>query len=82
VSEVVRVFVDSRGVDVPRGSTALDAVRAADAAAAERVTQGSRIITDSRGLPVAADAATHGGAIYRLVPARRRDADDDFSELT
>jgi hypothetical protein len=82
MSVTVRVFVDSRGVDVPIGATALEAVRAADAAAAASVAGGTRIITDSRGLPIAADAPTHGGAIYRLVPARRRDAEDDFSELT
>jgi hypothetical protein len=82
VTGTVRVFVNSRGVDVPADATALDAVRAADAGAAAGVADGTRIITDSRGLPIAADAPTHGGAIYRLVPARRREADDDFSELT
>jgi hypothetical protein len=82
MSETLRVFVDSRGLDVPAGATALDAVRVADARAAERVADGSRVITDSRGLPVAADSPAHGGAIYRLVPARRREADDDFSTLT
>ena len=78
----LRVFVNSHRVDVPAGATALDAVRAADAGAAASVTNGTRIITDSRGLPIPADAPTHGGAIYRILPARRREAEDDFSELT
>jgi hypothetical protein len=82
VSETVRVFVNGRGIDAPAGATALEAVRLADVRAAAGVAEGTRIITDSRGLPVDADAPAHGGAIYRLVPARRRDVEDDFSELT
>ena len=57
MSASVRVFVDGIGLDVPRGSTALDAVRARSAAAADAVGAGSRVITDSRGLPVAPRSA-------------------------
>lgn len=71
---VLRAFVNERGVDVAPGGTALDAVRAFDALAgtahAESVVGGGRLITDSRGLPVDPAAPAHGGAIYRLVPAR------------
>jgi hypothetical protein len=66
----VRVYVNGRGVTVPRGSTALDAVRAADPAEADAVAAGERAITDSRGLPVPGTAAVHGGAVFRLVRAR------------
>ena len=72
----VRVYVNERGVDVAPGSTALDAVRALDAAAAERIAGGMRALTDSRGLPVAAASAVHGGAIYRVVSARAAAAAD------
>ena len=66
----VRVYVNERGVDVAAGATALDAVRAFDAAEGERVASGARGLTDSRGLPVRATEVVHGGAIYRIVSAR------------
>ena len=68
----LRVFVDGRGVDVPPGSTALDAVRVADPVVAEAVVAGARVITDSRGLPVDAGAPSAAGHIYRVVAARGR----------
>ena len=66
----LRVFVNERGVDVPPGATALDAVRAADPAEADRVAAGERAVADSRGLPTPADAPAFAGAIYRTVTAR------------
>ncbi len=71
----VRVFVNARGYDVPIGATALDAVRAADAAEADAVSAGTRQITDSRGLPVAPATPAYGGVIYRTVGNRSRDAE-------
>lgn len=73
----MRVYVNSTGLDVPDGATALDAVRAWNATAADEVAIGERVIADSRGLPAAPDTPAHGGAIYRVLPARRRhDADE------
>ena len=69
---VVRVFVDERTVEVARGASVLNAVRAHDAATADAIAAGERIVTDSRGLPTDAGAPTHAGAIYRILPARRR----------
>lgn len=69
---VARVYVNGRGVDVPDGATALDAVRALDAQLAVGIESGSRSITDSRGLPASADSAVFGGAIYRIVSNRSR----------
>ena len=69
------VFVDSRRVEVEPGATVLDAVRAADAAAADAVRAGERVVTDSRGLPIGVDAVVHGGAIFRVIAARRRGSD-------
>jgi hypothetical protein len=68
----MRVYVNSTGLDVPDGSTALDAVRAWNAAAADEVATGDRVIADSRGLPTSPDTRAHGGAIFRVLPARRR----------
>jgi len=76
----MRVYVNSTGLDVPDGATALDAVRAWNAAAADEVAIGERIIADSRGLPAAPDTPAHGGAIYRVLPARRRHDADESSD--
>ena len=72
----VRVYVNGRGVDVPAGGTALDAVRLLDPAAADALLAGARALSDSRGLPADPSAAVHGGAIFRLVSARARSAGD------
>jgi hypothetical protein len=66
----VRVFVNERGVDVPRGATALDALRALDVDEAARVEAGERALVDSRGLPTTSDAPAFAGAIYRTITAR------------
>jgi hypothetical protein len=71
----VRAFVNERGVSVPAGSTALDAVRALLPAAAAQIDAGTSRLTDSRGLPVDAHEALVNGAIYRVVPVRDRLAD-------
>lgn len=74
-SERLVVFVDARRVEVVRGATVLDAVRAADASAADAVSAGERVVTDSRGLPVGGETTVHGGAIFRVIAARRRGTD-------
>ena len=73
----IRAYVNGRGVDVAEGGTALDAVRALDAALAGELAAGTRALTDSRGLPVPADAAAYHGAIYRVVGARPREGGGD-----
>lgn len=73
--ETIRVFVGTRGLDVPRGASALDAVRSADRTLAEAVAAGTRRITDSRGLPVDPSAPAFAGAIFRVVGARTRAGD-------
>jgi hypothetical protein len=72
----VRVFVNARGYDVSAAATAVDAVRAADVAEADAVVAGTRMITDSRGLPVPADTPVYAGVIYRTVANRSRDSQD------
>lgn len=64
------VFVNGKTVKLPMGSTVIDAVRAADAAAAEEVTAGTRGVVDSRGIGVAANTALSGGYVMRIVSAR------------
>jgi hypothetical protein len=67
---MVRVFVNGSGVDVPAGSAALDAVQAWSAAAAGEVSAGTRLITDSRGLPIDAATPMSAGSILRLIAKR------------
>jgi len=76
----MRVYVNSTGLDVPDGATALDAVRAWNAAAADEVAVGERVIADSRGLPASPDSPAHGGAIYRVMSARRRNDAEEPSD--
>jgi len=68
----LRVYVNERGVSVPNGSLACDAVRALFPDMADAVAGGTMRLTDSRGLPVAADTPLNGGAIFRVVPVRDR----------
>ncbi|MBM3908979.1 MAG: hypothetical protein FJ363_13005 [Gemmatimonadetes bacterium] len=74
--QTVTVFVNARVVQVPAGATALDAVRAFDASEGEAYAAGTRGVTDSRGLPIAAATPVHGGAIFRLVSARAGRTED------
>ena len=74
MSDVIRAYVNGRGVDVPAGASAIDAVRIWDAVAADQVVAGERALTDSRGLPLEPSAVLTGGSIVRLVSGRRRGA--------
>jgi hypothetical protein len=74
MSDVIRAYVNGRGVDVPAGASALDAVRAFDADAAAQVVAGDRALTDSRGLPLETSATLSAGSIIRIVSGRRRGA--------
>ncbi len=72
MTDFIRVYVNARGVDVPAGSVALDAVRAFDPSTADLVAARDRALTDSRGLPVEPDANLYMGAILRIVSGRHR----------
>jgi hypothetical protein len=72
--EVLRVFIDARGVDVPPGATAIDAVEALDPSVAAAVRGGEKLLTDSRGLPIDGGTKLQSGAIFRIIPKRDRSA--------
>lgn len=74
MTDMIRAYVNGRGVDVPAGAKAIDAVRAWDEAAADQVIAGERALTDSRGLPLEPDTLLTAGSIVRLVSGRRRGA--------
>ena len=68
----LRVYVNERGVSVPHGSVAVDAVRALFPDLAADIDAGRQRLTDSRGLPVDATQMLVGGSIYRVVAVRER----------
>jgi hypothetical protein len=76
MSGTVRVFVNGKGYDAAPGGTALDAVALHAAADVASVRAGALLVTDSRGLPIAADTPLFNGAVLRLIPNRERDASD------
>ena len=73
-NRMVRVFVNASGVEIPVGSTALEAVRAWSDEAAADVAADRRVITDSRGLPIDPGTTMSAGSILRLVAKRERGA--------
>lgn len=73
----IRVYVNDRPFDVPRGATACDAVRHLDPALADRVVAGTASLTDARGIVLAADAVLAPGAIVRVISRARRDTATD-----
>lgn len=82
MSDTVRVYVNARAVEVDASSTALQAVEAWDAAQAQAVRNGDRMITDSRGIATPNDTPVQNGAIFRIVRARQIDAgESDFNPL-
>ncbi|HET8771486.1 MAG TPA: hypothetical protein VFM71_10940 [Gemmatimonadaceae bacterium] len=66
----VVAFVNGARVEVPSGTTVVDAVAVADAGAAAAVRAGTMSVVDSRGIAVAADHVVSGGYVMRLVPVR------------
>jgi hypothetical protein len=83
MTEKVRVYINARPVEVDASVTAIQAVEAWDETQAAAIRIGERMITDSRGIVTANDTPVHNGAIFRIVRARKGDADTDadFSSL-
>jgi hypothetical protein len=78
MTRIIPVFVNSVKIELSSDSTALDAVKLWDEAAAREVAAGTRVVLDDRGLPIDPATTVHGGSIFRLVPARAAgDAHDE-----
>lgn len=77
MSDTVRIYINSRPVDVAASATALDAVRSWNAAEADAISAGDKAITDSRGIHLIPDAPVHNGAIFRIVRVRQAEPDKD-----
>ena len=74
MTDSIRAYVNGRGVDVPAGASAIEAVRIWDSVTADQVVAGERALTDSRGLPLEPSAPLVAGSIVRIVSGRRRGA--------
>jgi hypothetical protein len=71
VSELVRVYVNERPVEVPAGAPALAAVATLDGDLGTAVSDGRAYLTDGRGIRLAADLPLAAGAIVRVVRSAR-----------
>ncbi len=68
----MRVFVNDKAVDVPRGARVRDAVAQADDGLA-RLLDGAAYVTDAAGRPIdAGDAVGEAGAVFRVVVSARQ----------
>ena len=69
----MRVFVNDKAVDVPRGARVRDAVAQADDGLA-RLLGGAAYVTDAAGRPIdAGDAVGEAGSVYRVIVSARRE---------
>ena len=73
----IRVFVNERGISVPRGATVLEAVQQFSETEGVALAAGRAKVTDGRGLPLEPAAVITGGAIMRVVPVRDKPAEDN-----
>jgi len=67
VTDTLRVFVDEQPVEVPRGSTVLDAVEAFADDVAHAVRSGTAYVTDGVGRATDASRKIAQGEILRVV---------------
>jgi adenosine deaminase len=70
----MRVFVNDKPVDVPRGARVRDAVAQADEGLARLLESSGAYVTDSAGRPIDAnDTVGEAGAVFRVVVSARRE---------
>lgn len=73
----IRVYVNERGLSLPRGATVMDAVRTFSEDDGTALAAGRARVTDSRGLPLAAGDIINGGTIMRVLPVRDQQTDEN-----
>ncbi len=78
MTELIRVYVNERPLDVPSGAVVGAAVAALDPGLGAAVAEGRAHVTDGRGIRLGVDAPLTAGAILRIVrPAKQPAAGDD-----
>lgn len=73
----IRVFVNERGISLPRGATVLEAVQHFSESDGAALAAGRAKVTDSRGLPLEHHTVISGGTIMRVLPVRDKLAEDN-----
>lgn len=81
MTDPIRVFVNAAPVSLPPGASVLDAIRAWKPDEARAVEAGTRVATDSRGLPIDAGTRLQAGAILRTVANRGAGAGDSDPDI-
>ena len=74
---MIRVFVNAAPIDVDAGATAIECVRHWNGEEAAAIQAGRRLITDSRGLPIAGEFPARAGSIFRTIANRTSSSQDD-----
>jgi hypothetical protein len=77
MADDIRIYLNERGVLLPPGATARDALRLGASDLLPAAEAGTAVVTDGRGLPVSLDTALQAGAILRAARSSRRTADAD-----
>jgi hypothetical protein len=77
MADEIRVYLNERGVLLPSGATARDALRLVVPEVLPGAEAGTAVVTDGRGLPVALDTTLQAGAILRASHSSRRTVDAD-----
>lgn len=75
--EGIRIYLNERGVLLPHGATARDALRHAAPDVLPAAEAGTALVTDGRGLPVSLDTVLEAGTILRAAHSSRRAVDAD-----
>lgn len=77
MAEEIRIYLNARGVLLPRDATARDALRLGAPDVLHAAETGTAVVTDGRGLPVSLDTVLQAGAILRAARSSRRALDAD-----
>ena len=71
MNELVKIFVNERGVEIPPGTPVSEAVRTFDAALGEALLAGAAYVTDGVGRRIDVASSVNEGAILRVVKTAR-----------
>jgi hypothetical protein len=76
----MRVFINSKPVEVPAGTDVRGAIRAHDPELEARVGSGTAYVTDARAIELPPGAGLTEGAILRVVVRAQRGSRDDDAD--
>ena len=77
MADDIRIYLNARGVLLPHGATARDALRLDAPDVLPAAEAGTAVVTDGRGLPVSLDTVLEAGTILRAAHSSRRALDAD-----